>query len=265
MFTFSEQTLILPPNSPCFLTHFFPIHLSFFKTVSLFWTLRLHVEQAGCPTDTTLWERLHCDKGAGWPNGGCRAVQIPLREAQNVRRWWNTQPLPWLRGSRGRNGEFKSYVRGPLLAPHTKAWHQIGSVTQAQFCWQDHYLSYRLQVFQDMSWVFVFTSLSCFPSSSRYSTSTRVQSQWCLSCTPSCQLSSHVWACWRENCKWGASWVIGNTRNSLLTRLKDTPKMTDFDCSTHPPLNPIVCCLRHVPFNTHLLHCLHSFAFWGQV
>lgn len=91
---------------------------------------RLHSEQAGRPTDATLWERLHCDKGAGRPNGGCRAVQIPLRKAQNVRWRRNTKPLPWLRRSRGGNGEFKGHVRGALPGPLAKTWHQLRSVTQ---------------------------------------------------------------------------------------------------------------------------------------
>ncbi|KAK5923007.1 hypothetical protein CgunFtcFv8_000016 [Champsocephalus gunnari] len=38
------------------------------------------------------------------PAGGGRALQVPLREAPDVRRRWNTQPLPGLWRSRGRDG-----------------------------------------------------------------------------------------------------------------------------------------------------------------
>lgn len=82
-------------------------------------SLRLHLEQTGCSPDATLWERLHCDKGAGRSSWRRRAVQIPLREAQNVCRRWNTQPLPWLWGSRGRNGKLR------LMKKNCENWQSI--------------------------------------------------------------------------------------------------------------------------------------------
>lgn len=73
-------------------------------------SLRLHLEQTGCSPDAALWKRLHCDEGASGSSRGRRAVQVPLREAENVRRRWNTQPLPWLWGSRGGNGKERSCI-----------------------------------------------------------------------------------------------------------------------------------------------------------
>lgn len=67
--------------------------------------LRLHLEQAGRPPDAALREGLHRDQGARRPSGGRRPLQIPLREAEDVGRRRNKEPLPGLRGSRGRNGE----------------------------------------------------------------------------------------------------------------------------------------------------------------
>lgn len=70
---------------------------------------RLHVKQAGCSADAALWEGLHCVERTGRPAWRSRAVQIPLRETENVRRRRNTQPLPWLWRSRGRNGEWSPW------------------------------------------------------------------------------------------------------------------------------------------------------------
>lgn len=124
--------------------------------------------------------------------------------------------------------------------------------TSAPFCW--------LRI--------VILTSPCFPSSSRSSTSTRVQSRWCLSCTPSCQPSWPVWACWRENrgrraprviadtrASWGGDWRTVSNWLSLIRTFRSLP----------PLLHPgIVCCLRNVPSNPRLPGCVHSFASRGQ-
>lgn len=122
-----------PPTRPAF-NPFLPIHMVL-KPLSLFWTLRLHSEQAGRPADATLWERLHRDQRGGGPHGGRRALQIPLRKAQDVRRRRNTKPLPWLRGSRGRDGELKGRVRGALLSSHKNRTSVKKCDTSTQCCW----------------------------------------------------------------------------------------------------------------------------------
>lgn len=93
------------------------------------------------------------------------------------------------------------------------------------------------------NWVFtnfyiIYFSFSCFhlpccfsplpfptylPPSSRYLTSTRVQSRWCLSSTPSCQPSSLVWACWRETAN-KKSTMNDRTGPGTARRGKDSPK-----------------------------------------
>lgn len=109
-----------------FLTHTPAVLKLFFLTPP---SSRLHVEQTGCPPDAALWEGLHCDEGAGRSSRGRRALQIPLREAQNVRRRRDTQPLPWLWGSRGGNGKDKT---------HTVIYYMLSHDFSPFYTWLDY-------------------------------------------------------------------------------------------------------------------------------